>query len=319
MIKNWKQFNENKVNPDSYLDMRMQEIKELLDSNDESTAFIYEWENKDDHELYVNFSANGMAFRYEFDIDNMTVSKFVGNVTDFVEDVESLEQGISIIEKDINSLLGISENMKYVKKFNEAIVDFRSDDIDNLMQEIKESPNSSFKLEDLTKMGSKYNIEIVDYDTFLDDLPERDKSTAPPRHAPFFGLVNPVTGKPRIVLNMGSQVPKHFFSQVPIGDILKHEQIHVGQQSKRDIEKPMVEPKNRKEYFSDKDEVMAFAFSIAKEIVSSYPKADTPRKAFDKLQRNGTRLYDDIRREVDGTILKRYNKYIYLYLEDLLK
>lgn len=121
MIKNWKQFNENKVNPDSYLDMRMQEIKELLDSNDESTSFIYEWENKDDHELYVNFSANGMAFRYEFDIDNMTISKFVGEVTDFVEDVESLEQGISIIEKDINSLLGISESILLESKYEEMI------------------------------------------------------------------------------------------------------------------------------------------------------------------------------------------------------
>ena len=31
------------------------------------------------------------------------------------------------------------------------------------------------------------------------------------------------------------------------------------------------------------------------------------------------RLYDDIRKNVDTETLKRYHKYIYLYLEDLLK
>lgn len=116
MIKNWNQFiKENVVNPDSYLDMRMQEIKDLLNTNDDSGTFIYEWENKDEHELFVNFSANRMSFRYEFDIDNMTVSKFVGDVTDFVEDVESMEEGIQLIEKDIYSLLGISESLNESK------------------------------------------------------------------------------------------------------------------------------------------------------------------------------------------------------------
>ena len=68
MIKKWNQFiNENVTNPDSYLDMRMQEIKDLLDNTENSDTLIYEWENKDDHELFINFSANGMNVRYEFD------------------------------------------------------------------------------------------------------------------------------------------------------------------------------------------------------------------------------------------------------------
>ena len=44
MIKNWKQFiKESVTNPDSYLDMRMQEIKDLLDNSENSEALIYEW------------------------------------------------------------------------------------------------------------------------------------------------------------------------------------------------------------------------------------------------------------------------------------
>lgn len=109
MIKKWNEFiRESVVNPDSYLDMRMQEIKSLLDTMGNETL-IYEWENKEDHELYINFSANGLAVRYEFDIDDMVISKIVGDVIDFTENVDSLESGISLIQKDIHSLLGISE------------------------------------------------------------------------------------------------------------------------------------------------------------------------------------------------------------------
>lgn len=217
--------------------------------------------------------------------------------------------------------------MKYLKKFNEAIVDYKNEDIDGLMEEINKYPrNHRFQLSDLAKLGKEYNIEIVDYDTFYNDLPERDKATAPSktaRESQFFALVNPVTKRPRIVLNLGIPfIPKDFFDQVPVGDILKHEQIHVGQHSRRpNVNLPLPEPKDRKSYFSNKDEVMAFAFSVAKEVVSMLPAVKTPKEGIDGLIRNSRRfrLYDDIKRNVDEKTLKRYHKYIYLYLEDLLK
>lgn len=110
MIKKWQEFlKENIVNPDSYLDMRMQEIKSLLDTMGNDTL-IYEWENQDDHKLFINFSANGLSVRYEFDIDNMILTKIVGDVTDFTKDVESMESGVASIQKDIHGLLGMSES-----------------------------------------------------------------------------------------------------------------------------------------------------------------------------------------------------------------
>ena len=122
MIKNWNQFiNENVTNPDSYLDMRMQEIKDLLDNTENSETLIYEWENKDDHELFINFSANGMNVRYEFDIDDMKVTKIANDVLDFEEQVESMEVGVEMIEKDIHSILGISERFLNESKYEESI------------------------------------------------------------------------------------------------------------------------------------------------------------------------------------------------------
>ena len=122
MIKNWNQFiNENVTNPDSYLDMRMQEIKDLLDNTENSDTLIYEWENKDDHELFINFSANGMNVRYEFDIDDMKVTKIANDVLDYEEEVESMEAGVEMIEKDIHSILGISESFLNESKYEESI------------------------------------------------------------------------------------------------------------------------------------------------------------------------------------------------------
>lgn len=122
MIKKWKQFiKENVTNPDSYLDMRMQEIKDLLDNSENSEVLIYEWENKNDHELYVNFSANGMNVRYEFDIDDMQVTKIANDVHDFTEEVDSMEAGVEMIEKDIHSILGISEKFLNESKYEESI------------------------------------------------------------------------------------------------------------------------------------------------------------------------------------------------------
>jgi hypothetical protein len=263
-----------------------------------------------------------MNVRYEFDIDDMKVTKIANDVLDYEEEVESMEEGVEMIEKDIHSILGISES-----KVNEAIVDYKNEDVDALMAEINNYPrHHRFQLSDLARLGTEYNIEIVDYDTFYRDLSERDKATAPSktaRESQFFALVNPVTKRPRIVLNLGMPfIPKDFFDQIPLGDILKHEQIHVGQQSRRpNVDMPLPEPKDKKAYFSNKDEVMAFAFSVAKEIVSMFPEVRTPKEGFDKLIENPRRfrLYGDIKENTDKETLKRYHKYIYLYLEDLLK
>ena len=89
----------------------MQELKDLIDGMSDSNL-IYEWKNKSDHEIIVNFSTAELSIRYEFDIDQMYVAKWAGEVLDFQTQVESIDEGLEIIEKDVQGILGVSEKAR---------------------------------------------------------------------------------------------------------------------------------------------------------------------------------------------------------------
>lgn len=107
-IKLFREFIENS---DNVIDAKMQELKDLIDGLSDD-SIIYEWENKSDHEVVINFTKSELSIRYEFDIDQMYVAKFVGDMTDFQTYVESIDEGLDIIEKDIQGILGISEKAR---------------------------------------------------------------------------------------------------------------------------------------------------------------------------------------------------------------
>jgi hypothetical protein len=115
MIKKWNEFIREFVESENFIDAKMQELKDLVDSATDGNNIIYEWENKDDHELTVTFSTGDLSIRYDFDIDDLRVIKTAGNNIDFQTSVESIEEGLDIIEKDIQSILGISERVKAQK------------------------------------------------------------------------------------------------------------------------------------------------------------------------------------------------------------
>lgn len=104
-------FREFIENHDNVIDAKMQELKDLIDGMSDSNI-VYEWQNKSDHEVIVNFSTVNISVRYEFDIDQMYVAKFAGEVCDFQTPVESLDEGLDLIEKDIQGILGISEKAR---------------------------------------------------------------------------------------------------------------------------------------------------------------------------------------------------------------
>lgn len=113
-MKYLKVFEEFIENSDNVIDAKMQELKDLIDGLSDN-SIVYEWENKSDHEIIVNFTKSDLSIKYEFDIDQMYVAKFVGEVTDFHVSVESIDEGLDIIEKDIQGILGISERVKAQK------------------------------------------------------------------------------------------------------------------------------------------------------------------------------------------------------------
>ncbi len=112
MIKNWSQFIREFVESESFIDAKMQELKDLVDNATEGNNIIYEWENKNDHELIVSFSTDNLSIKYDFDIDDLHITKTAGDNVDFSTEVDSIEEGLDIIEKDIQSILGISERVK---------------------------------------------------------------------------------------------------------------------------------------------------------------------------------------------------------------
>lgn len=125
MIKKWNQFIREFVeNSNSVVDAKMQELNDLINSisdSEPSQNLIYEWENKNDHELVVNFTNKDVSIRYEFDIDDLYITKFAGETVDFEQPVGSIDEGLDIIEKDIQMILNISEkisnDMKIIKEF----------------------------------------------------------------------------------------------------------------------------------------------------------------------------------------------------------
>lgn len=197
-----------------------------------------------------------------------------------------------------------------IKKFYEAIIDYESENIKKFYEEslsiVQKEKEISF--DNLVEIGKKNEIEIVDYETFISELPDKLKKAAP--QAPIFGLVNPKTNKIRIVL---------LFKRIKLGilnhiyHIIKHENIHIGQASRREKESSEYydDVRDKKAYYSNKDEIMAFSQTISDMILSD--NVDNLEDAKKKLRYN--RLWSDIKNSVDEKVRKRYIKYIYLYLE----
>ena len=114
MMKKWNEFIREFVESGGYIDARMQELKDLLDGiSTEENSILYEWENEDDHHLTVSFSSGELSVRYDFDIDDLHLTKTAGESIDFQAPVESIDEGIEMIEQDIKSILDIEESILF--------------------------------------------------------------------------------------------------------------------------------------------------------------------------------------------------------------
>lgn len=137
MIKKWNEFIREFVeNSENIIDIKMTELKELIDSVSGGHNLLYEWENKDNHEVIINFNWDELSIRYEFNIDNMSIFKVVNEQIDFQESVDSIDEALDIIEKDIHNIIGISES--YVGEWGSSI---KWDDLDDLIVKIVKISN----------------------------------------------------------------------------------------------------------------------------------------------------------------------------------
>lgn len=183
--------------------------------------------------------------------------------------------------------------------------------------------------ESAVEFGQRNDFDVVEYDEFYNSLGESDKRTAPPsRGVPFFALFHPERKRPMFVV-----CDKNVFRFMPmkeiISDIIGHEKVHAEQAIRRGgLEFNLPDPRDRKAYFSNKEEVMAFAFTIANGLSKTNRSLEEAMSQLDSQGNDNfrgmgmrpaehTMLWSDIKRNCDEKTIKRYRKYIYLYLEKM--
>ena len=179
--------------------------------------------------------------------------------------------------------------------------------------------------ESAVEFGQRNDFDVVDYDEFYNTLSEENKKTAPPRRGvPFFALFNPIRRRAMFVLsdpNAARFIPN--FKEIML-DIIGHERVHQEQSLSSIVDYKLPSPLDRKSYFSNKEEVMAFSFTIANGLSKTNRTMETAIRDLDSEHRGGRppehkMLWDDIKRYCDEKTIKRYRKYIYLYLEKIFE
>lgn len=101
---------------------KLEELNDLITSETDS-EFSYQWEDDNNDKLIINFLLKDTAYRYEFNLHNMDLTKVVDNEIEFTKSVNDENDGFDIIEKSIKKILKISESyvIKYFQKFNERL------------------------------------------------------------------------------------------------------------------------------------------------------------------------------------------------------
>jgi len=205
--------------------------------------------------------------------------------------------------------------MKYLKRF-EAVI------MPNKIESSHDHHRPDYEVirtfEDLVEYGRINDFDVVEYNEFYNSLSEKNQKEAPPRHAPFFALFHPIRKRAMFVVSNKNVVPL-FITKEIVDDIIGHERVHAEQaRRKGDIEYKLPSPNDKKAYFSDKDEIMAFSWTIANDLSKVSKSVDSAINTLNKgFGLQGGMIWNDIKRYCDEETIKRYKKYIYLYLDKI--
>lgn len=222
--------------------------------------------------------------------------------------------------------------IKEVMGINESVINPNIENVINFIDELEDHFKNEGKpirkpipFDEFVLMGKKYDVDIIKLDEFKNNLPNDDENLSIPSdndmfNIPMFGYVNPKTN--RITIVFGNHT-KYFMSQFLFffKQILKHESVHLGQASRRPSQTTgeyFGDVNDRKKYFENKDEIMAFANSLVSGFMmykepQNFEEAKTMMQKY--LRNSGDRMWTEIKNNVDNDTLKKYLKYIYLYLE----
>jgi len=185
--------------------------------------------------------------------------------------------------------------------------------LNELAEYFMENNNISFA--DLAIMAHGYGIEVVDYKTFYKELPDLwKKGQIPHRGVKIFGLANPVTKKPRLVITVDT-IKKEDYNF--ISTVVSHEFVHSGQLERMKPGTVYVPPKtvyNLNIYYSDKQEVMAWSKTIVDDIIQTF-KPSSFEEAMEFLPKG--HYYKRVKETLknDPKVWNKYLKNIYNYFK----
>ena len=225
--------------------------------------------------------------------------------------------------------MNIHENIKRIKEvmglINESVINPNDSDMEKLSSELKKHIESSFSISynEFKTIAEKYGIEVVTYDEFISDYPKEYLKDVPSflevrTGGDVLGMVNPVTNNVRLIF-ADEEVVINGYSFSHLMRMIKHEFIHLKQALRKKTKKSgeyYGDSKDYNKYFTNKDEIMAFANTI----VLTYLSYRNPND-FESAKKDIERhlkidpTYKIIKNNVDEKTLNRYKKYIYLYLE----
>lgn len=206
--------------------------------------------------------------------------------------------------------------MRILKKFeaflNEKVI--MPNDFSEMMDRIRDiCAFRPLSVERMNAITNPYGVLFVTYDQFYNKLPVELKHTAPPRGTPLFGFIDEDNA-----INIVASIPVIGIRELPfINHMIQHESVHVGQWNRRagKVKWTLPDPKDRKSYFSNKDEIMAFSQSIV-EMLLNNQRLRSLDQIESELEKN--RLWTSIIELVDEKTKNRYLKYIYEYAKNYL-
>jgi len=129
------------VQEDSYIDAKLEELEDLVSSFTEGKDLMYEWENKNDHQVIITYQVNGDSTKFEMDLDSNSIIKTQNDKVVLQEEIDSVESGLDMIEKEIQSDLGIYE--RYSPQWDSSIEEDEANRIVYQMKKFQSNYNQS--------------------------------------------------------------------------------------------------------------------------------------------------------------------------------
>jgi hypothetical protein len=213
--------------------------------------------------------------------------------------------------------------MKYLKRFNEAVI--RPYDFDQALNVLKKENNHT--VESINKLFEEYGVKFVDVDYFKSKLQTKKEIELVPVNMPEmpggirFAAHNIYNNMMYVCINEAkfiSVINSKYKREVLdlLREILRHESIHKQQGEKRDVVIRNLEnsPMKPKEYFGSTDETMAYAQSF---IDQCQQRGMTNQQILDALKsgRKVSWVQDVYSKLVDDNAKRKFNKYVYQYLQ----